>query len=55
MGSIGSMNKPSKGFLVAAVQMPVPIVNSRKDIDNQVKEIVRTLHATKGRRGCADS
>ena len=47
MGSIGSMNKPSKGFLVAAVQMPVPIVNSRKDIDNQVKEIVRTLHATK--------
>lgn len=47
MGSIGSINKPSKGFLVAAIQMPVPIINSRADIDKQVKEIVRTLHATK--------
>lgn len=46
MGSIGSINKPSKGFLVAAIQMPVPIINSRADIDKQVKEIVRTLHAT---------
>ena len=34
-------------FLVAAIQMPVPIINSRADIDKQVKEIVRTLHATK--------
>ena len=47
MSSIGSINKPSNGFLVAAIQMPVPIINSRADIDNQVKEIVRTLHATK--------
>ena len=39
MGSIGSINKPSKGFLVAAIQMPVPIINSRADIDKQVKEI----------------
>ncbi|MFR8903752.1 MAG: hypothetical protein ACLVHS_07905 [Blautia wexlerae] len=37
----------SKGFLVATIQMPVPIINSRADIDKQVKEIVRTLHATK--------
>lgn len=47
MSSIGSMNKPTDGLLVAAVQMPVPIVNSRKDIDEQVKAIVRTLHSTK--------
>ena len=25
---------------VAAIQMPVPIINSRADIDKQVKEIV---------------
>ncbi|GAA6877067.1 hypothetical protein HpHNI60_11860 [Helicobacter pylori] len=30
MGSIGSMGKPIEGFLVAAIQFPVPIVNSRK-------------------------
>lgn len=47
MSSIGSINKPSHGFLVAAIQMPVPIINSRADIDRQVHEIVRTLHATK--------
>ncbi|GAA9316881.1 hypothetical protein TH0341_10590 [Helicobacter pylori] len=34
MGSIGSMGKPIEGFLVAAIQFPVPIVNSRKDIDH---------------------
>ena len=39
MGSIGSINKPSKGFLVAAIQMPVPIINSRADIDKQVKKL----------------
>ncbi len=32
MGSIGSMGKPIEGFLVAAIQFPVPIVNSRKRI-----------------------
>lgn len=53
MGSIGSMNKPGNGFLAAAVQFPAPIVNSRADIDRQVQEIVRTLHATKaGYPGC---
>ena len=53
MGSIGSINKPSHGVLVCAVQMPVPIVNSRVDIDNQVREICRTLYATKaGYPGC---
>lgn len=47
MGSIGSMNKPSHGLLVCAIQMPVPIINSRKDIEDQLQEIIRTLHATK--------
>ena len=27
MGSIGSMSKPENGFLVAAIQFPVPVVN----------------------------
>ncbi|GHQ50269.1 hypothetical protein JP0069_10900 [Helicobacter pylori] len=36
MGSIGSMGKPIEGFLVAAIQFPVPIVNSRKDIDHNI-------------------
>ena len=36
MSSSGSMTKPSSGFLVAAIQMPAPIVNSRADIDRQV-------------------
>ena len=47
MGSIGSMNKPENGFLTALIQFPVPIVNSRADIDKQIESIVRTLHATK--------
>ena len=47
MGSIGSMSKPRAGFLVAAIQFPAPVVNSRADIDAQVESIVRTLKATK--------
>ncbi|GAA9133838.1 hypothetical protein BTM343_15200 [Helicobacter pylori] len=47
MGSIGSMGKPIEGFLVVAIQFPVPIVNSRKDIDHNIESIIRTLHATK--------
>ena len=47
MGSIGSMSKPRMGFLVAAIQFPAPVVNSRADIDRQVESIVRTLKATK--------
>ena len=47
MGSIGSMGKPRMGFLVAAIQFPAPVVNSRADIDAQVESIVRTLKATK--------
>ncbi|GHS52448.1 hypothetical protein VN1169_07940 [Helicobacter pylori] len=39
MGSIGSMGKPIEGFLVAAIQFPVPIVNSRKDIDHNLKAL----------------
>lgn len=48
MASIGSMNKPTNGLLVGAVQMPVPIVNSRKDIDKQLKELTRMVFAMKG-------
>ena len=47
MGSIGSMSKPKMGFLVAAIQFPAPVVNSRADIDRQVESVVRTLKATK--------
>lgn len=47
MSNSGSMSKPIDGFLTAAIQFPVPIVNSRADIDNQLKSIIRTLHSTK--------
>ncbi|MCI6582674.1 MAG: hypothetical protein MSH15_11960 [Oscillospiraceae bacterium] len=47
MGSIGSMSKPENGFLVAAIQFPAPVVNSRADIDKQIESIVKTIHATK--------
>ena len=47
MGSSGSISKPENGFLVAAIQFPVPVVNSRADIDKNIESIVRTLHATK--------
>ena len=47
MGSIGSISKPGEGFLVAAIQFPAPIVNSRADIDRQVETIVKTFHSTK--------
>ena len=47
MGSSGSMNKPENGFLCALIQFPVPVVNSRADIDKQIESIIRTLHATK--------
>lgn len=47
MGSIGSMTKPTEGFLAALIQYPVPVVNSRADIDKQVKQIVKMLHSTK--------
>ncbi|GAA7890879.1 hypothetical protein HpMS203_08600 [Helicobacter pylori] len=40
MGSIGSMGKPIEGFLVAAIQFPVPIVNSRKDIDHNIERLL---------------
>ncbi|MEG2212258.1 MAG: hypothetical protein RRX88_07235, partial [Raoultibacter sp.] len=45
--SSGSMSRPENGFLVAAIQFPAPVVNSRADIDNQIASIIRTLHATK--------
>lgn len=47
MGSIGSTSKPDDGFLVAMIQYPAPVVNSRADIDKQVETIIKTLHNTK--------
>lgn len=49
MGSIGSMTKPPEGFLAALIQYPVPVVESRKDIEKQIEQIVRTVHSTKAR------
>lgn len=47
MGSIGSNTKPIIGFLLALVQLPAPVVESKADIDRQVNEIVRTIHSIK--------
>lgn len=47
MGSIGSTSKPGEGFLAALIQYPVPVVNSRADIDKQIETIIKALHATK--------
>lgn len=47
MSSSGSTSKPIDGFLVVAIQYPVPIVNSRADIDQQLKSIIRTVYSTK--------
>lgn len=47
MGSSGSMSKPVDGFLAAAIQLQVPIVNSRADIDRQVDIIVDKIHTIK--------
>ncbi len=45
MGSIGSMGKPIEGFLVAAIQFPVPVVNSRADIDKNIESIIVGLRS----------
>ncbi|MDG0963121.1 formamidase, partial [Bacillus paranthracis] len=47
MGSSGSMVKPISGFLAALIQYPVPVVESRADIDKQIKQIIKTIHSTK--------
>ena len=47
MGSIGSMSKPTEGFLTALIQYPVPVVDSRSDIDKQIEQIVKMIHSTK--------
>lgn len=47
MGSIGSVSKPTEGLLVGLIQFPVPVVNSRADIDKNVESIVKTVYATK--------
>ncbi len=47
MGSSGSMVKPISGFLTALIQYPVPVVESRADIDKQIKQIIKTIHSTK--------
>lgn len=45
MGSSGSMVKPISGFLAALIQYPVPVVESRADIDKQIKQIIKTIHS----------
>jgi formamidase len=47
MGSIGSVSKPTEGLLVGLVQYPVPVVNSRADIDKQVEQICKFVRSTK--------
>ena len=41
------MSKPINGFLLAAIQYPVPIVNNKEDINKQLKSIIRTIYSTK--------
>lgn len=47
MADIGSMTKPKNGFLLALMQLPAPVVESRADIDRQINEIVKTIHSLK--------
>jgi formamidase len=47
MGSVGTTSKPTEGFLGCMIQYPVPVVNSRADIDKQVEQIVKATYATK--------
>lgn len=47
MGSIGSMTKPIEGFLAGAIQMQVPVVNGREDVDKQLDKIVNTVYTMK--------
>lgn len=47
MGSSGSSNKPKLGFLAGAIQLQVPIINSREDIDRQLKVITDTVKSMK--------
>lgn len=45
--SSGSMTKPIGGFLAGAIQMQVPIVNGREDVDLQLKKIVNMVYSMK--------
>jgi formamidase len=47
MGSIGSTSRPTEGLLVGLVQYPVPVVNSRKDIEGNVEKICTATANTK--------
>lgn len=47
MGSIGSVTKPIDGFLTCLVQYPVPVVNSRADVELQIETICKTVANTK--------
>lgn len=47
MGSVGSSSKAGVGFLAAAVQCQVPIVNNRDDINKQLKELIRLVDSVK--------
>ncbi len=47
MGSFGSTSRPTEGFLMCLVQYPVPVVNSRRDIDASIDRICEATLATK--------
>lgn len=47
MGSIGSVSRPTNGLLAGMIQYPVPIVNSKKDIEANVERICEATANTK--------
>jgi formamidase len=47
MGSIGSTSRPTEGLLLGLIQYPVPVVNSKKDIEGNVEKICQATANTK--------
>ena len=47
MGSIGSVSRPTEGMLMGLIQYPVPIVNSKRDIEASVDRICEATANTK--------
>ena len=47
MGSIGSVSRPTEGFLMGLIQYPVPVVNSKRDIEASAERICEATANTK--------
>jgi len=47
MGSIGSISRPTEGMLMGLIQYPVPVINSRKEIEASIDRICTATAATK--------